>query len=293
MMKMKSLLLVSLLFISNTLIGQSLNEYKYVVIPSKYDFQKTEDQYQLNSLTKFLFEKEGFKTVFDNLEMPADAANNPCGVLTARVNNESNMFTTKMVIELINCKNQKVLTSQEGRSKEKDYKKGYQEALREAFESVSAQNYSYSGKENTISANNTAEDSQKAIMEAAANAKEAAQKVEEKVEVVEIMEISEDENTDEISINEVENKVVEVEETAEVKKQIIVSSNMLYAQANSLGFQLVDSTPKVVYTLLNSSKKDVFLLKDKSGMVYKQNDTWFVEYYNQNELVKKPLNIKF
>jgi len=74
-------------------------------------------------LTKFLFEKEGFKTIYDNLEKPADLSNNPCLGLTADVFNDSGMFTTKLTIELTNCKNQKVLVSKEGKSKEKDYKK--------------------------------------------------------------------------------------------------------------------------------------------------------------------------
>lgn len=151
-MKLKSLFLILTIFISNSVIGQSLDDYKYVIIPAKYEFQKTDDQYQLNSLTKFLFEKEGFITQFDNVEMPLEISKNPCDVLTARVNNTSNMFTTKMVIELINCKNQKVLITKEGRSKEKDYKKGYQEALREAFESVTAQNYNNANAENSKSA---------------------------------------------------------------------------------------------------------------------------------------------
>ncbi|WP_321975207.1 hypothetical protein [Aureibaculum sp. 2210JD6-5] len=271
---MKSLLFVLVLFISNGLIGQSLNEYKYVIIPSKYDFQKSEDQYQLNSLTKFLFEKEGFETVYANLELPAEISNNPCSALTAKVNNESNMFTTKLVIELVNCKNQKVLVTDEGKSKEKEYKKGYQEALREAFEDVIAQNYSFS-KSNML---RPAEE----------------QVVEEEPEVIEIIETSEDETTDEIGITE----MVEVEETIETEETNINNKaepelTILYAQANKLGYQLVDSSPKVVFILLTSSIKNVYILKNKNGMVYKQNGTWVAEYFNGTELVKESLNIKF
>lgn len=286
-MKIKTLFFVLILFISNSLIGQSLNEYKYVVVPSKFDFLKSENQYQLNDLTKFLFEKEGFVTIYDNLERPADLSNNACLGLSARVNNESNMFTTKLIIELVNCKNQKVLVSQEGRSKQKDYKKGYQEALREAFESVTAQNYNYTGTA-TVNSDNAVEEVRKAINKA------VEEVVEEEPEVMEIIETSEDESTNEIGVTEIEEVVEEMkEEKTEVKKQVTGSSKILYAQANAMGYQLVDNTPKVLYILLNTSKKDVYLLKEKSGMIYKQNGTWFVEYYKQNELVKKPLTIKF
>ncbi len=224
--------------------------------------------------------------IYNNLELPTEIANNPCAALTAKVNNESNMFTTKMVIELLNCKNQKVFTSEEGRSKEKDYKKGYQEALRSAFESVTAQNYNYTGTAESISDNNAIDATRDAVSE-------AAERVAKNEEIIPNTESSEVENTEEMGITEVEEEVVAIEEVVEIKKQVVEPLNVLYAQANSLGYQLVDSTPKVVYVLLNSSKKEVFLLKNKSGMVYKQNNTWFVEYYNENELVKKPLNIKF
>lgn len=279
-MKFKLFTLLVAVFISNTIIGQSLNEYKYVIIPAKYDFLKFNDQHKLNSLTKFLFEKEGFKTIYDNLEKPADLSNNPCSALTANVMSNSGMFTTKIIIELINCKNQKVLVSKEGKSKEKDYKKGFQEALRNAFESVTAQKYNSSNAENSesVSVNSAVEESKKAAIEVAAN-------------VVEIIEPSEDESSNEIAITKEE---VEVEGVVlENEKQEVEPSNVLYAQANALGYQLIDSTPKVIYVLLKSTRKNVYFLRNKKGIVYKENDQWIVEYYDLDTLVKEVVAIKF
>ena len=68
---------------------------------------------------------------------------------------------------------------------------------------------------------------------------------------------------------------------------------MLYAQANAQGFQLVDSTPKVVYVLLRSSREDVFILKNRDGILLKSNEKWFVEYYEEDRLIKKEVTIKF
>ncbi|HBK70304.1 MAG TPA: hypothetical protein DDZ39_01380 [Flavobacteriaceae bacterium] len=279
-MKFKLFTLLVAVFISNTIIGQSLNEYKYVIIPAKYDFLKFNDQHKLNSLTKFLFEKEGFKTIYDNLEKPADLSNNPCSALTANVMSNSGMFTTKIIIELINCKNQKVLVSKEGKSKEKDYKKGFQEALRNAFESVTAQKYNSSNAENSesVSVNSAVEEAKKAAIEVAAN-------------VVEIIEPSEDESSNEIAITKEE---VEVEGVVlENEKQEVEPSNVLYAQANALGYQLIDSTPKVIYVLLKSTRKNVYFLRNKKGIVYKENDQWIVEYYDLDTLVKEVVAIKF
>lgn len=55
-------IMIACLVLVNTLLGtaqESLNGYKYVVVPEKFDFLKSEDLYQINSLTKFLLNKEG------------------------------------------------------------------------------------------------------------------------------------------------------------------------------------------------------------------------------------------
>ncbi|WP_117879409.1 hypothetical protein [Aureibaculum luteum] len=309
-MKLKSLFIIITIFISNTVIGQSLDDYKYVIIPAKYDFQKTDDQYQLNSLTKFLFEKEGFKTQFDNLEIPLEISKNPCDVLTARVNNTSNMFTTKLVIELINCKNQKVLITGEGISKEKEYKKGYQEALRKAFEFVTAQNYNKVNADNTQSAiaKSTVQDAKNAVRKAAA---EAAAVVEEAVQEVEIIETAEVEIPEEIQIAEVEEEIVEVEET--IVKSTSTSSiinnfkdlnqkgvllglptaKKLYAQENRMGYNLVDSDPKIVFQLLKSEKEDVYYIKDRSGIFFKEGQKWYAEFYHGGHRFKQEFEVKW
>ncbi|MBJ2175032.1 hypothetical protein JBL43_12340 [Aureibaculum sp. A20] len=306
-MKLSSLFIIVAIFISNTIIGQSLDDYKYVIIPAKYDFQKTDDQYQLNSLTKFLFEKEGFITQFDNLEMSSEIAKNPCDVLTARVNNTSNMFTTKMVIELINCKNQKVLITEEGKSKEKEYKKGYQEALRQAFESITAQNYNHANadKSQTSIAKSEIENAKNAAMEAAADA------VEEAVQEVEIIESTEVEIPEEIQVAEVEEEIVEIEETLmettstsgfinnfkdlDQKGSLLgmPTAKKLYAQENRMGYNLVDSEPKIVFQLLKSGKEGVYYIKDRSGTFFKEGDKWYAEFYHGGHLIKGEYDVKW
>jgi len=273
-MKLKLLILVFTIFISNTIIGQSLNEYKYIIIPSEFDFLKYEDQYKLNSLTKFLFEKKGFKTIYNNLERPADLSSNPCLGLTADVFNDSGMFTTKLTIELTNCKNQKVLVSQIGKSKEKDYKKGFQEALRNAFKSVSALDYNYVNKPAVVVEEKSPE-AKPAEAEAIENVEE--DKVEDALKPVKTY--------DDKPSKENYKKTSSIGST-KVEK-------ILYAQANTLGYQLVDSTPKVVYVLLKSSKENVYFLRYKKGVVYKENEQWIVEYYDLDKLVKEVVTIKF
>ena len=133
-----------LLFYSSLLVAQTnLNNYKYIVVPNKYDFLKFEDEYQLNSLTKFLFEKSDFIVLAENDKYPSDLASNNCLGLKVDVKSIASLFKTKINIALRDCENNTVYTSIEGVSKEKDFKRGYHEALRNAFEGFDQINYVY------------------------------------------------------------------------------------------------------------------------------------------------------
>lgn len=103
-----------------------------VVVPNKFAFLKSDNEYQLNILTKFLIEKQGFKAYMEN-EVPAELLNTPCNILKADVKNESNMMTSKLRLVLTDCTNKEVFSSEVGKSREKEYKKSYQEALRNAL----------------------------------------------------------------------------------------------------------------------------------------------------------------
>ena len=66
-------------------------------------------------------------------EVPAELLNTPCNLLKADVKNESNMMTSKLRLVLTDCANKEVFSSEVGKSREKEYKKSYQEALRNAL----------------------------------------------------------------------------------------------------------------------------------------------------------------
>ena len=132
------------LFSIATLLAQKdINSYKYIIVPNQYEFQKSEDQHQINSLVKFLFEKDGFKVMSTSSPFPEELAKSPCMGLKAIVKNKSGMLTTKVKIDLVDCYNAVVFSSEEGKSKIKDYKKGYQEAVRKAFVAIDSLHYKY------------------------------------------------------------------------------------------------------------------------------------------------------
>ncbi len=136
-------LIVFVLFLTFSFAQNSLNAYKYVIVPDKFDNFIEVDKYQLNSLTEFLFKKYGFQTLNKRESFPSEVINNPCLAVTAKLNNVSNMFTTKLSVDLIDCYNKVVYTSDIGKSKIKEYKPSFHEALRNAFVSIKELNYSY------------------------------------------------------------------------------------------------------------------------------------------------------
>ena len=67
----------------------------------------------------------------------------------------------------------------------------------------------------------------------------------------------------------------------------------LYAQSISNGFQLVNTKPEVIFQILKTTVKDVFILKDKNGILYKNNTIWIAEYYKDGIKIIEKYEVKF
>ncbi|WP_435262111.1 hypothetical protein [Tenacibaculum sp. nBUS_03] len=240
-----------LLFVTTTVFCQKkVNDYKYVIVPTRFDFLKQEDQYQANSLTKFLFKKYGFNVFLDNEKLPKELGDNRCLALTGTIKDDSGMFTVKTIVQLKDCYNNIVFTSKIGKSKLKDYQKGYHEAIRDAFKSVQAIKYKYNSN---------------------------------KIQVVDIPK------------KEIEAPVIESAKVigAAATKKVSIDSNVLYAQPINNGFQLVNTKPERVYEILKTSVKDVFVFKNKKGILFKNENAWTAEYYEKDMKIVKHFTIKF
>lgn len=265
-------IIVTVLFIAIGFCGSAqkeLNNYKYILIPKSFEFSNSEDQYQLNSLLKFLFNKHGYVAFFGD-ELPEDLKNNRCLALKAEVSDEKgSMFKTKLEIILKDCYDATVITSQIGETREKEFKKAYHEALRDAFETF--QNFEYKFVAKGVKA--------KAIVETPK---------EEKEQVKESIKVKEKETTD---LPETKIKETEIEIKTEVSKS--TTSEIFYAQAISNGFQLVNSEPRIVMVLLISTAKDVYIVKDKNAIVFKKEGKWFYSENDGNSTSEEILIIKF
>lgn len=143
---MKKYFLILFLSISVFASAQkSLNDYKYVIVPLKFSFQKEENKYRLNTITKFNLQKVGFEAFYENENLPQDG-NDRCNLLFVSVEEESGFLITKLVLVFRDCQNGIVFKSEAGKSRTKEYKLAYPEALNNAFESLFNYGYKYSGK---------------------------------------------------------------------------------------------------------------------------------------------------
>jgi len=251
-----------------------LNDYKYIIVPKKFSAFKNMNEHQTSTLIKFLLEKEGFDVVYDD-DTNEDLEDDYC--LGAKVNLEDNsgLFATKVKLMLRDCSGKLLFETQEGRSKIKEFKKAYHEAIREACLSFKGLEYAYEPKE---------DEPEKTSEPITISFKDDVKQIEtetqtpqipEEVEVVEAV-MEKDEVTVPVTVSE---------ETAD---------DVLYAQATPNGYQLVDSSPKIVYVLRATSSPEIFMVtKDgKSGIVFKKEGKWYLEL---DGVKGKPetLNIKF
>ena len=82
-----------------------------------------------------------------------------------------------------------------------------------------------------------------------------------------------------------------MDESPVIKKS--KTSNILYAQITDNGFQLMDKTPMVVYKIKRTGLNNVYLVDGKNAIIYKNGESWMLEYYQNNTLKQDVLNIKF
>ena len=99
--------------------AQQSQNYKYIRVPEKFDFLKETNQYQLNALTAFLFEKQDYVVLY---KLPAPRGVDPCEILQTDIENNSNLFRSKVKVVLRDCNQQVVFSSEEGTSRKKDFK---------------------------------------------------------------------------------------------------------------------------------------------------------------------------
>ncbi|WP_395077618.1 hypothetical protein [Flavobacterium sp.] len=143
---MKIYTFILLLVSSVTFAQASLNDYQYAILPAKFKFQKEKNQYRINATTKAFFEQKGLKVFYDDDVLSQELANNNCNKVYINIDENNNMFTTKLIVSVIDCQNNALLTSKEGSSRIKEYAPAYNEALQIALKSIQDFIYQYKAK---------------------------------------------------------------------------------------------------------------------------------------------------
>ncbi len=242
-----SALFILLLFTVTAYSQNTINNYKYVLVPERFNFFKSDDQYGLNNLTRSLLNEKGFTAFVGREELPPELVANKCNALIAEVLEKNSLFVTKLTLLLKDCQGNIIFKSKEGKSREKDFQAAYDEALRDAFSSLKDVPYKYDSTAFT-------QPRQVAVVPAASSTAPAS-----------------------------------------ASPAVAEATGILYAQATSNGYQLIDTTPKKVLTLLKTSMQDYFIAENgaSNGVVFKKNGEWFFEYYKDDKLVSHKLQIKF
>jgi hypothetical protein len=270
---MKTRILLLLLFIASYSFSQSVNDYKGVIIPMKYDFLKTENQYRLQTITKMNLQKAGFQAFYSNEQIPADFTDR-CSLLYVDVKKDNAFLISKLYIVLKDCYGLIVFQSAIGKSREKEFETAYADALNQAFISVYALNYKYNGNTNFSPKSGIVSQSVPVAVPPAVVVPEVAVPA---VAVVPIPVIASKNESIEPKISE--NK----------------SAGLLYAQPTSYGYQLIDSEPKVVMKVYKTSNPASYMATKGSvqGVLVSKDNQWFFEYYQNDKMISEKIEVKF
>lgn len=135
-----------IIFALFTVVGYSqnnINNYKYVIVPERFNFSRDDNQYGLNSTTRLLLEQKGFAALMSNEQLPPALAANRCNALVADVVQKKGLFVTNLTLLLRDCQGNIIFKSKEGKSREKEFPVAYDLALRDAFSSLNDVSYKY------------------------------------------------------------------------------------------------------------------------------------------------------
>lgn len=124
---MKQFLVVFTALFSMTSFAQ---EKQAIIISSKFDFQEERNSYNINNMLKAILTSNNFQVYFDDETLPIEIAQNKCNALTGVLLDKSNLFITKVKLQIKDCQNNLLFETVEVKSKEKDFQQGFMEAIK-------------------------------------------------------------------------------------------------------------------------------------------------------------------
>ena len=239
---MKKLFFLFLLFSSIfTFAQKNLNPYKYVIIPSRFEFQNEDNQYGLSMLLKYKFDQLGFTVYMESDGLPNFILENRCLALYPFIKESGGVFVTKLKLEVRDCYGEVLFLTKEGSSRDKSYKVAYNEALRSSLNSFNGYSLQYSAKNNLTNTNLSSNTSSQNLI---SNTK-------------------------------------------------LSDAHLVFKPSLNSSIILDSDTQEVVFTIYLSKKTDTYFIKGESGLIYKNNNKWFREYYENDKVVIEELDLRF
>jgi hypothetical protein len=251
---MRKQILAVLLFISSFGFSQSVNDYKAVIVPIKYEFTSTDNQYRLATISKYNLNNAGFEAFYDN-ESVTEEYKDRCSLLYYDIVKENAFLTTKVHITLKDCYGKVVFESETGVSREKAYELAYPDALSEAFASVDALHYKY-----------IQEEVKYGVEPVVANKKEALDG------------IVPAKNT----ISKAD--TVDLSQAGVLYAQPIVNGFQLVNSAPKVVMKVFKTSSSTCLIAMRESIQGVLISKDNQ---------WFFEYYQNDTLISEKIEVKF
>ncbi len=253
---MKKLAFLISLLLTGLSYAQSVNEYRYVVIPSRFELQSETNQYRLNTLAKKYLTEAGFEAVHESL-MTDNQVNHRCDNLFIDIVKVKSLLTIKVKVLLRDCRNAVIFESKEGNSKEKSYEKGYQEALAKAFESVKELHYTYTGKKQDV----TPEPQPVAVSKPVAPV-----------------------------------AATPVVTSNPVQSDTTTSKTTYTVEPLASGYLIIDgNTSKIALKILKTSDPKIYTASRNgdSGVFLNKNGKWFFEYYRNGTLYSEEFSVDY
>ncbi|MDG1572086.1 hypothetical protein OZ410_07145 [Robiginitalea sp. M366] len=266
----QSFLFFTFALLLHTGLQAQLNAYKYVVVPLQFEAFNQMNLHQTSTTVKYYLEQYGLPVIYDNAK-PREIVENPCHAAYVKLQDNSGLFATRVILSIVDCEGKVLMTSSEGRSKEKDFKESFRQAIEQASLDFANVNYRYTPP-----------------------AEPAVTAVETQAEAPEPQAPPMPEVIAEVA-REPE-PAAETEAEALAQPEAPAEADLWYAQKTADGYQLVDRTPQIRMQLVATAQEDTYMaLVDGNpmGIVYKADGQWVHQYYQDGSAQKKVLHLKF
>lgn len=291
---MKYLCFIVLLCFGFSISAQSvLNNYKYVIVPKKFEGFRSENLYQTSTLVKYYLTKHGFNAVYDDA-LPQDLNTDRCLGLVSSLEEDSSIFATRVSVVFRDCQLKEVYRTPLGSSKTKQYKEAYRESISAAFKTMGGFQFAYAPKGGNRATTTL-------------NFKDDVKQLDPPKEEIVEMEVPDTETPMDPELDK-EREVStsapeEISEAVTLEEAVSVDAipepptmdKTLYAQRTETGYQLIDLTPSIQFYIQETSIPEMYIAEGngRHGILFKRDEQWIFEYYNGDDRFQEILQIKF